>query len=294
MSSKKRKSYFYNSGLQKRRKFYLQSGMKGFFCTCNGKEKDCIREALNLLDEFYSRICPKKETDEVRDKDIESELLREINELKSQTEKDKPFQVVDTDVKSCVFIKTTIANPVELASAIFQEILTKKKCMSKFLIRLLPIEITCKAFIDDIKKAANDIFDQHFKCDPTTYAVIYNHRCNNSVVREEIIESICLLVRDRNLKHSVDLRNPKKAIIVEIIKGVCCLSVVPNFNEFMKYNLVKLACSENTDKIIDKVEEENVKNKELMEGNNEEKLDCTSTSDETKSENCSLEKGNVT
>uniref|UniRef100_A0A170USV6 Thump domain-containing protein 1-like protein n=1 Tax=Triatoma infestans TaxID=30076 RepID=A0A170USV6_TRIIF len=70
---------------------------------------------------------------------------------------------------------------------------------------------------------------------------MYNHRCNNSVLRAEVIEALCVLVRDRNLNHSVDIKNPKKAILVEIIKGVCCLSVVSNFYEFKKYNLIELA-----------------------------------------------------
>lgn len=248
MSSKKsskRKSYFSNPQLQKRKKLFLQNGMKGFFCTCNGKEKDCIREALNLLDEQYFKIWPKKEVNEVRKEDIERELEKEIESLKSNCSTDtKPFQVVETDVKSCVFIKTTVDNPVELATSIFREILDQKKCKSKFLIRLLPIEITCKAYIEDIKKAADEIFDAHFSCEPTTYAVMHNHRCNNSVLRAEVIEALCVLVRDRNLNHSVDIKNPKKAILVEIIKGVCCLSVVSNYYEFKKYNLIELAGAE--------------------------------------------------
>uniref|UniRef100_A0A0N7Z8J7 Putative thump domain-containing protein n=1 Tax=Rhodnius neglectus TaxID=72488 RepID=A0A0N7Z8J7_9HEMI len=265
MSSKKRKSYFSNAQLPKRKKLFLQSGMKGFFCTSNGKEKDCIREALNLLDEQYSKICPKTEENEFRKEDIERELEKEVEELKNRCFSDnKPFQVIETDVKSCVFIKTTVNDHVKLATSIFTEIKDQKKCKSKFLIRLLPIEITCKAYIDDIKKAADEIFDVHFKCEPTTYAVMYNHRCNNSVLRAEVIEALCVLVRDRNLNHSVELKNPKKAILVEIIKGICCLSVLSNYYEFKKYNLVELACDRKSTDVVDD-KNENTAKKEAKE-----------------------------
>lgn len=55
---KKRKNYFSNQGKeQKRRKrLILECGMKGFFCTCNFREKDCVREAYNLLNEYADKI----------------------------------------------------------------------------------------------------------------------------------------------------------------------------------------------------------------------------------------------
>lgn len=30
--------------------------MKGFICTCNGNEKQCIREAYNILNEFADQL----------------------------------------------------------------------------------------------------------------------------------------------------------------------------------------------------------------------------------------------
>ena len=38
---------------QKRRKFTLCPDIKGFLCFCNYKEKEAIREAYNILNQYY-------------------------------------------------------------------------------------------------------------------------------------------------------------------------------------------------------------------------------------------------
>jgi tRNA acetyltransferase TAN1 len=40
-----------------------------------------------------------------------------------------------------------------------------------------------------------------------------------------------------NPENKVDLTNPELTIIVEVIKTVCCLSVVPDYALYRKYNL---------------------------------------------------------
>lgn len=40
-----------------------------------------------------------------------------------------------------------------------------------------------------------------------------------------------------NPENKVDLTNPELSIIVEIIKSVCCVSVVRDYTLFRKYNL---------------------------------------------------------
>jgi tRNA acetyltransferase TAN1 len=56
--NKKRKNYFSKQGTDQKRKkgLTLESGMKGFLCTCNFRERDCIREAYNLLNEYSDKI----------------------------------------------------------------------------------------------------------------------------------------------------------------------------------------------------------------------------------------------
>jgi len=49
---KKPKSSYYGKKKFKDNRFMLQSDMKGFLCTCNFGEKDCQKEAINLLREY--------------------------------------------------------------------------------------------------------------------------------------------------------------------------------------------------------------------------------------------------
>lgn len=48
----KPKSSFYGKKYSPRDRFKLQPDMKGFLCTCSYGEKDCQKEAINLLREY--------------------------------------------------------------------------------------------------------------------------------------------------------------------------------------------------------------------------------------------------
>lgn len=45
------------------------------------------------------------------------------------------------------------------------------------------------------------------------------------------------LVGKLNPKNKVDLTNPELTIIVEVIKAVCCISVVKDYTLYRKYNI---------------------------------------------------------
>ena len=55
---KKRKNYFSSktNPNKKRKNFVLECGMKGFLCTTNFREKECVREAYNLLNEYSEKL----------------------------------------------------------------------------------------------------------------------------------------------------------------------------------------------------------------------------------------------
>ena len=58
----KRKPYFSSNLMAKKRKdLFLKAGMKGFICTCNGNEKQCIRESYNILNEYADRLYSPEE-----------------------------------------------------------------------------------------------------------------------------------------------------------------------------------------------------------------------------------------
>lgn len=270
---------------KRRRKLSLEPGMLGFLCTTNFREKGCVRDAYKILndfaDEIYGQELAKEDkpggkvqeepVDEANkyndDEDISTALNKEITELKAVSAKPvnaRRFQEIDTGVKNVMFIKTTLPNPLELVTKIVTELDKTKKQRTRFLLRLLPIEVVCKAYMNDIKASAEKLFDKYFVETPRTFSIVFNRHSNNSVHRDEIIENLAHMVLAKNPKNKADLKNPEIAVVVEVIREVCLMSVAPHYYKYRKYNLVEICnvkehpkdTNETTDKMKDSKSEE--------------------------------------
>lgn len=250
MDSYHKKQMYRNQKNQK----ILEPGIKGFMATCNFREKDCVRECYNLLNEYVDvdeeKTSPPtavKEDPVVKESsDDEEDIATQLeNEIKNATATSKTnrsrFQQVETKTPNCVFIKSTVENPIELGVRIVRDIAKTKKRKTRMLLRFLPVEVVCKATLDDIKNSGGKLFDKYFlNTEPTTFSIVVNKRYNNNVDRMQIIQELADIVSFKNSQHKVDLKNPKTSVIVEIIKGLCCLTVLPDYNELRKYNLFEL------------------------------------------------------
>lgn len=273
MNSNK-KTNFFRKGQAKR---FIEAGQRGFLATTNFREKECVRECYNILNQYADELYgaddftklkeaaqPKKDEtagnvdgvapvdstvkdvsssdDENDEEDIATKLENDIKaSVVAGKSKDRRFQQVETGSSNCVFIRTTLANPVELATRIVKDLSASHKPITRNVLRFLPVETVCKANVTDIVNAAGPLFDKHFLNAPsTTFSVVYNKRCNETVKRDEIINELAQLVTLKNMTHKVDLKNAHYSIIVEVIKGLCCLSVVPEYTQWKKYNLTEL------------------------------------------------------
>ncbi|KYN28909.1 THUMP domain-containing protein 1 like protein [Trachymyrmex cornetzi] len=253
---------------KKRKQFVLEPGMTGFLCTCNFHERGCITEAYRLLNLFAdeksvihkesetsTNAFHKKETDksvEDIDDDISVALEKEINELRTEHEmslSSRKFQVVDTGVKNMIFITSTLPNPLELVTKIVSKLNTTKEQCTRYLLRLLPIEVVCKAYMDNIKTKANELFEKYFAQEPKTFSIVFNRRSNNNIKRDEIIEDLAEIILKKNPGNKADLKNPDIAVIVEVIRGLCLFSVAPHYYKFKKYNLLEI-CNNTKNKVI--------------------------------------------
>ncbi|KAH8296621.1 hypothetical protein KR054_008796, partial [Drosophila jambulina] len=244
----------------------LQPGQRGFFATCNINEKACVRECYNLLNHYADLLYgPEKQENEPEknpndeqkeaseaekptggasadnnddDDDLEAAAAK-CRETLSQRK--VRFQNMDTGTTNCVFIRTLLDDPVELGKYIINDIQTTGKSQSRFVLRLVPIEAVCRANMPDIVNAAGALFDKHFLKEPTSYGIIFNHRYNQQIKRDEVIHQLADLVNSKNIGNKVDLKEAKKSIIVEVLRGYCLLSVIDNYLESKKYNLAELA-----------------------------------------------------
>lgn len=283
----KSKQFFSRQGRKPLRN-QLDVGDKGFLVTCNFKERDSIREVYGLLNEYYSKI--KGDSDEKKDEpeaeveeeedDITSQLQDQITKTKQDAKiKAHNFQMVPTGVQNLIFIRATIDDVLELGSTIIRDLAETKKKKTKVTLRLLPIATVCKANIEDIKNAAGLLFDKHFLGSPTTFAINFNKRFNNDVQRDEVIKELADLVTLKNPLHKVNLGSPQQSIIVEIIKGNCLLSVVPDYLKLKKYNVNELwAKREEKNSSQEVIEEENGK-KEPEAPSSQEEADVKNADD---------------
>ncbi|XP_059059842.1 THUMP domain-containing protein 1 homolog [Achroia grisella] len=262
---KKKKFYF----RKRRNKYFLEPGFRGFFCTCNFREKDCVKEVYNLLNEYAGKLYPdltaeealppvatasddRSDSESDDETDIGDLLKRELDYMKKDSQKSlrhKRFQVVETGASNCIFIKTNLPSPEELTTAIMKDLYTTKLQKTRHVLRLLPIMATCKANLPDIMECAGKLFDNFFLKEPSTFAVVFNKRFNSSVSRDLIIKELAEMVVMKNGDNKADLKNPKLCIIVEIIKGICLLSVVDNYYTYKKYNINELSKDESNSEL---------------------------------------------
>uniref|UniRef100_A0A8C3W036 THUMP domain-containing protein 1 n=1 Tax=Catagonus wagneri TaxID=51154 RepID=A0A8C3W036_9CETA len=227
----------------------LEPGLQGILITCNMNERKCVEEAYSLLNEYGDDMYgPEKFTDKDQqpsgsegedDDDVEAALKKEVGDIKASTEmRLRRFQSVDSGANNVVFIRTLGIEPEKLVHHILQDMYKTKKKKTRVILRMLPISGTCKAFLEDMKRYAETFLEPWFKApNKGTFQIVYKSRNNSHMNREEVIKELAGIVGSLNSENKVDLTNPQYTVVVEIIKAVCCLSVVKDYTLFRKYNL---------------------------------------------------------
>ncbi|CAL8330660.1 unnamed protein product [Merluccius merluccius] len=225
----------------------LEVGMQGIIITCNMNERKCTSEAISLLSEYADELYgPEKgcggsnsEEEEEDEDDAEAALKKEVAQLKKTGKgAEKRFQALDSGANNVVFIRTHNVEPDKLVHHILSDLHATKKKKSRVILRMLPVSGTCKAFQEDMDKYLTTFLEPWFKTpNQATYQIAFKARNSSHNKRDDIIKSIAGLVGKMNPKNKVDLTDPELSIIVEVIKTVCCVSVVPDYALFRKYNL---------------------------------------------------------
>ncbi|XP_049645493.1 THUMP domain-containing protein 1 [Suncus etruscus] len=233
----------------------LEPGLQGILITCNMNERKCVEEAYSLLNEYGDDMYgPEKFIDKDQqpsasegedDDDVEAALKKEVGDIKASTKmRLRRFQSVESGANNVVFIRTLGIEPEKLVHHILQDIHKTKKKKTRVILRMLPISGTCKAFLEDMKKYAETFLEPWFKApNKGTFQIVYKSRNNSHMSREEVIKELAGIVGSLNSENKVDLTNPQYTVVVEIIKAVCCLSVLKDYMLFRKYNLQEVVKS---------------------------------------------------
>ncbi|KAK3443601.1 hypothetical protein EUGRSUZ_B03712 [Eucalyptus grandis] len=195
-------------------------------------KKQCLEDC--------SSKCSLKDNKE--EKSIDKLIEDEIKELGDKNK--RRFVTLDSGCNGVIFIQMRKQDrdpgPRDIVQHIMQSAASTRKHMSRFILRVLPIEVACYASEEEISRAIKPLVTKYFPLEtdhPQKFAVLYDARANSGIDRMKIINSVAKSVPG---PHKVDLNNPDKSIVVQIVKTICLIGVVEKYKELAKYNLRQL------------------------------------------------------
>lgn len=241
--SKKRKKNYYKSFAKKRRTGTLEPEMMGFLVTFERSEFQATKDCYELLNEYADKIWgPEKREETDGKQSIEDDLAAELNELKESKDKTRRFQKVKTAVTGNFFITTTVDDPGRLATAIFEDLKAKQEQRSRFVQRVLPVQTTCKAHVDTMRKTVEAVVGAYDDAASPQlgYLVAGKIRHNSSLQHNAMLQEIVEVVKTAKPQWTGELRKPDLVIMLDVLHDVCCISLMPRYLEFRKYNLLEV------------------------------------------------------
>lgn len=161
-----------------------------------------------------------------------------------------------TGAKNYIFINTTLEDPLPLSLAIMDDILAKQQKKTKKLIRMIPVQTTCRGFMDDILKTVKKQCESYFKDKGQSFYIAIKIRNNNSVQQESLKSSLITVVSEAHSGNTPELKDPEVVVNIDVIKNICCISFLPGYlTKYSKYNLLILGDKKENAKTVAKVEE---------------------------------------
>ncbi|KAL0370327.1 UNVERIFIED_CONTAM: THUMP domain-containing protein 1 [Sesamum angustifolium] len=209
----------------------------------NNKEAEAVEPPVKKqcveADAPDSGNLPKKVEDK---KSVDKLIEAELAELGDRSK--RRFSKLDSGCNGVVFIQMRKRDgdpsPKDIVQHMMTSLASTKKHVSRFLLRMLPVEVTCYTSDDEIKKAIKPVIDKYFPVEsevPRKFAVLYDARANTGIDRTKVIDTVAKSVPSL---HKVDLANPDINIVVQIAKTVCLIGVVEKYKELAKYNIRQL------------------------------------------------------
>ncbi|EPS70509.1 hypothetical protein M569_04248, partial [Genlisea aurea] len=182
-------------------------------------------------------------------KSVDEKIDAELAELGDKSK--RRFTKLDSGCNGVIFIRMSKKEgdpePKDIVQHMFTSLASTRKHVSRFLLRVLPIEVTCYTSEEEIKRAMKPLIDKYFppvvgeeaaeQKAPCKFAVLYDARANTGIERTKIIDAVAKSVPG---VHKVDLANPDLHIVVQIVKTVCLIGVVERYKELGKYNIRQL------------------------------------------------------
>ncbi|XP_057450099.1 uncharacterized protein LOC130741267 [Lotus japonicus] len=208
----------------------------------NDNIKTKTANELPVVKQCCKTNVPVQDSSNKVEKSIDTLIDEELRELGDK--KKRRFVKLESGCNGVVFIqmrkKDGDKSPKDIVHRIVTSAASTRKHMSRFILRMLPIEVSCYASKEEISRAIKPLVEQNFPVPtqkPLKFAVMYEARANTGIDRMEIIDAVAKSVPG---PHKVDLKNPDKTIVVEIARTVCLIGIIEKYKELSKYNLREL------------------------------------------------------
>lgn len=153
-------------------------------------------------------------------------------------------------------------DPIETIRLVSKDLLSKDKDApsSRFVTRMIPIQATCFASMDEIRRTVRPLLRQFLlpaslsrqqknqdpnaqsKNNASTFQIVFKRRNCDNVRRDEIIDAIGKIIEEISPPGllAVDFDNPDFTIQIEVCRTLCGMSVVPQCKSLHNFNLFEM------------------------------------------------------
>ncbi|CAE6484077.1 unnamed protein product [Rhizoctonia solani] len=235
--------------------------------TVKGKEKQATNELCEIIESISNRIWPKPlpateapteaEEDGSEEEDIEKQLAKELSEINKPKAKDftdRRIATCPTETACVIYIATKPPiDPVEVVLQHMEQVSQTGVSGTRALVRLVPASGICAANIPAVTSLVTELFTKAFAGEgvepkkSTKYKIELRTRSHKVLTRDEVIKAIAQCVPS-DKGHTVDLTNQDTTILVELFKGICTISVVPDYEKYKRFNVIQIVQEEHKKK----------------------------------------------
>lgn len=253
----------------------LSFGNRGFLITAFDEVK-CYLEMRGVLEEYFDLLYGKsnrgsnetttandtslEEQKDLDEPSIEDELEEELKQLRVR----RPFKQVKTHCRNSLFInivdKFNYVDPVPIVYRFFDDIASKGELRTSNTFKVLPILDTFRGSKSCAQTSISNLIKTRFSLDDTkNYFIEFQSRGNyklNPDDKKEIIEGLAETISELKPSWKVSRDSADYFIIVIAFRQVCCISIVEQYFERKKYNLVEFCKGPTEDAVEDSVDNE--------------------------------------
>ncbi|KAI7905509.1 uncharacterized protein BX663DRAFT_529706 [Cokeromyces recurvatus] len=244
--------------------FYVEGLNNDVSCAVNAETR-ALGQISNCLEYYITKLFPDHKTTWVRfegkldidqldfeEEEEEQEEKKEEDMTKEKERKEKKFQAIDAACGGLVFYRFRVnVKPTEFIIKLMdyikqlpdkereQELAKVRHCS-----RWIPFDYICPATTERIKSCFERVKEDHFMNTCTTsitVAIITDIRNNILITKDEIIQTIAPLIPPN---YKVNLSKPTLVIYVSVFKSVCGITVLKEYFERKKYNLISYCCQQ--------------------------------------------------